>query len=350
MIAGNFHWYAGFSQTVAAYVAAAAAADCEIRGAGRLSRHDAEVARHLPVEDDLGWGTHLVVMFEAKQYLAPEQRELVEVFPRHRRVVIDFDGHWDADDTGVGDIGVGDSMAGRYSAQSWTELYSALTDVVLQPRISGSLPDGACYFPCFGLPACTHPRTLGSTPQCRDFDVQYIGSNWWRWGPLTEVVEAARRAQPALDRIRVCGQWWDGELCPGFEDATANEPGLLRAQGVHVEEPVPFGHVVAEMGRAVVSPVLVRPLVAGTGLLTPRMFETLASGSIPALPSGAEFIAAVYGGDAEQLMLGTDPAAVMTEMVADLPRYARVVGTIQDHVRAEYGYERLLATLLTFLQ
>ncbi|TDC67348.1 hypothetical protein E1258_00180 [Micromonospora sp. KC207] len=344
LVAGNFHWQAGFSQTVAAYVRAAREADCEVRLCGPLSRVDAETARHLPVEPNLRWGTHLVIMFEAKQFLTEAQLDLVAAFPRQRRAIVDFDGHWGAEEGGDGD-----SASGRYSAESWRRLYSTLSDLILQPRL-GPLPAGARFFKCFGLAApVRHPLELGTGAQSRPYDLQYIGSNWWRWEPMTEMVEAAAAARPPLRRLRVCGRWWDGGSCAGFEEATPSEPGWLRARGVEVHPPVPFGHVVEQMGRSLISPVLVRPLVTSTGLLTPRMFETLASGSLPVLPVAAKFLAPVYGDEAEHLMLGDDPAGTLSRLSAEHERYGRLVGEIQDRLRVEYGYPRVLRDLLDLL-
>ncbi|MGI5339252.1 glycosyltransferase family protein [Streptomyces sp. CA-181903] len=337
LMAGNFHWQAGFSQTVAAYVEAAGEAGCEVRVSGPLSRMDDQIPRHLPVEPDVRWGTHLVFMFEARQYLSDEQVELACSIPRDRRLIIDFDGHWGGVAT------AGDSSVGTHAVEDWQRLYSTLGDLVLQPK-TGPLPDGAEFFPCFGMPGLVrHPLELGRE---RDYDLQYIGSNWGRWEPFVEVVEAARRAR--LRRIRVCGRWWDDETCPGFEDITSGEPERLA--GVEVAPPVPFGHVVAEMGRAAITPVLVSPLVADTGLLTARAFETLASGSLPVLPAEAEFMSPLYGGGAEPLMLGADPAAALGRLAGDFERHAELVGRIQERARARYNYPRLLAELLAFFR
>ncbi|GAB7042967.1 MULTISPECIES: glycosyltransferase family protein [Catenuloplanes] len=342
LISGNFHWNAGFSHTVAGYVRAAREAGCEVRISGPLSRMDGEVPRLLPVEPDIGWGTHLVVMFEARQFLTPEQIELAGTFPRSRRLVVDFDLHG-ADEQP--ELGV-DGTAGRYTAESWRTLYGALSDLVLQPRISGAMPPGVEFFQCYGMPETVrHPSELG--PE-RDYGVQYIGSNWWRWKPLTALVEAAATLDP-VPRFRVCGRFWDGgAVSPGFEDATTSVPGWLAERGVEVCPPVPFGQVIPEMGRSLISPILVRPLVAGTSLLTPRMFETLASGSLPVLSADAEFLAAVYGDESEHLLLGADPAATLDRLVTDFERHARIVGRIQDRVRARYSYPQVLRNLLAF--
>jgi hypothetical protein len=338
-IAGNLHWNAGFSHTVAAYVAAAPRLDCEIAVAGPLSRLDSEISRHLPVVDDPGWADRLVIMFEARQFLSDRQREMVAAFPRAHRLVVDFDGHWDPVSSSEQDGTV-------LPKQAWHELYRELTDLVLMPKVTGLLPAGAEFFKCFGMPAEIVAPSAG---RATDYDLQYIGSNWWRWQALADVMEAAIASTPPLRRLRVCGRWWDSDVCPGHEMASANKPGWLRERGVEVQPPVPFGRIIEEMGRALISPLLIRPLVAETGLLTPRMFETLASGSIPVLPSGAEFLRTIFGDAAELLMLGPDPAETLGRIVTDPERYAGTAGEIQSRLRVEYSDRRILSDLLEFL-
>ncbi len=338
-VAGNFHWNAGYSQTVAGYIAAAADVGCEVAVAAPLSRVDDEVPRHLPMVDDVGWATHLVFMFEARQYVTERHLELAAAVPRHRRAVIDLDGRW-------APVPSGEDDGSESSTESWRQVFRELSDLVLLPKAAGQLPEGATFFKCFGLPRELR-RPSESAPA--EYDLQYIGNNWWRWDALAQVVEAACSADGVFRRVRVCGRWWDGERCPGFEAATMGKQGWLRERGVEITPPVPFGQVVAEMGRAAISPLLVRPLVRETSLLTPRMFETLASGSVPALPAAASFVASVYGDGADQLLLGSDPATTLGRMLAERSHYARVVGAIQDRTASQYSYPRVLTELLELL-
>ncbi len=92
LFAGNFHWNAGSSHTIAEYARVADAAGCAVGVSAELARMDDHVPAHLPLVDDLCWGTHLVLVSEGRQFLTGEQLELCERIPRHRRLVVDPDG------------------------------------------------------------------------------------------------------------------------------------------------------------------------------------------------------------------------------------------------------------------
>ena len=340
LFAANLHWNAGSSHILAQYAAAAPDAGCEVGVSAQLSRFDDQVASYLPVITDLGWATHLVLVFEGRQFLTAERLSLCERIPRHRRAIIDADGHWGA----MVKAGA-DSSAGAYPAESWRHLYTSLSDLVLQPKLAGELPAGAQAFSYFGMPL---PHWGGEARPAGDmpFQVQYIGSNWWRWNALTSLVQAAHGASPPIRRMRVCGRWWDGQTCPGHETATVSEPGWLRRHGVVLEPPVPFGRVVSEMARAAISPVLVRPVLAALGFATPRMFETVAAGSLPAFTDDVICLRQLYDLEADAFRLGDDPGDTLSRMLRDHRLYRRQLVRLRARLQHEFAYPKLLATLL----
>ncbi|WP_327073914.1 hypothetical protein OG196_24010 [Kitasatospora purpeofusca] len=341
LFAGDFHWQAGSAHMVAEYVRAAPALDCEVALAGPLCRLDDQVPDLLPVVDDLTWGTHLVLVFEGRQFLDEKRLELCERFPRERRIVLDPDAHW-----GEHAVLGADDSAGVYGHQQWQQLYRQLSDLVLQPRL-GELPDGAQFFPYFGMPKPTHrpERAPAAT-----YDLQYVGANWWRWDALAQLVEAARSVRPPLTRLRVAGRWWSGDPHPEHTTATANRPGWLAARGVKVTGPVPFGQVLTQMAKAEITPVLARPLLAHQHLLTPRMFETVAAGTMPALPPELAYTTSLYGEDITPFLLGEDPAEGLARLLRDAPANRRRLGRIQDELRRGFNYRRVLGQLLAFTQ
>jgi hypothetical protein len=199
------------------------------------------------------------------------------------------------------------------------------------------------------MPAIHRLATDAPPPDALPYQLQYIGSNWWRWRSMTEVVTAALAVQPPIHRIRVCGRWWNGQTCPGHETASRSEAGWLQRHNVNVAPPVPFGEVVSEMSKAAVTPVLTRPLLARLGLLTPRMFETLASGSIPVLTADLAFLMKVYGHDALELVFGTQPTRLLEQIVREPGRYRSLVAAIQRRMFAAFNYEQVLIQLVKFL-
>jgi len=345
LFAGNFHWNAGSSHTIAEYARVAHAAGCLVGVSAELARMDNQVPAHLPLVDDLRWGTHLVLIFEGRQFLTLRQLEQCERIPRHRRLVVDPDGHWGP----FASLGADDNGSGHRHA-SWLSLYRRLADVVLQPKAEGTLPDGAEFFPYFGMPPAHRAADDAPPTDVMDYQLQYIGGNWWRWKALADVITAALAAQPPVTRMRVCGRWWDGATCPGHEEASRSQPGWLAEHGVRVERPVPFGQVVSEMSRSVASPVLARPLLARLGMLTPRMFETPASGSIPLITADLAFLATVYGDEAAQLTFGQRPGSLVERVLQDTVRYRQLTATIQRRLLSTFSHERVLGQLLKFLQ
>lgn len=343
LFAGDFHWNAGSSHTIAGYARAAPAARCQIGVSAQLSRMDMHIGGHLPLIDDLRWATHLILVFEGRQFLSIRQREMCEVIPRHRRIVLDPDGHW-----GPRLTRGADDSAGPYGHEAWRSLYRELGDIVLQPKIGSPLPAGAEFFSYFAMPSFREGADGPAALAARPYELQYVGANWWRWDAFADLIEAAHRARPALRRLRVCGRWWTGPQHPDHPAATANKHGWLAEHGVEVSAPVPFGHVVDQMARAQITPILARPLLADMGLLTPRMFETLASGSIPVLPGELAYTTAIYGEHIKHFVLGADPAEDLARLLRDGPRQRSRLQAVRQHLYHRFSYQRVVADLLSF--
>ena len=117
-----------------------------------------------------------------------------------------------------------------------------------------------------------------------------------------------------------------------------------------VDQQVPFGQVVSEMSRSVASPVLARPLLARLGMLTPRMFETLASGSVPLITADLAYLTQVYGDEAARLVCEGQPGSLVERVLRESARYRRVTAAIQRRLLSMFSHERVLAGLLGFLQ
>ncbi|MFD1660143.1 hypothetical protein ACFSL4_18555 [Streptomyces caeni] len=342
LFAGVFHWNAGSSHMIAEYARVASASGCEVGVSSQLSRLDGTVNGHLPLVDDISWATHLVLVFESRQFLSTQQRELCEAVPRQRRIIVDPDGHW-----GPYVTAGADDNAGAETIESWHKLYADLSDLILQPRMN-ELPDGAEFFSYFGMPDIHRLASDLPPPRALPYELQYVGANWWRWNEMTSLIRAAAAAQPPIQRIRVCGRWWTGAPHSDHQTATTNVSGWMRDHRVEVAPPVPFGHVVSTMSQAAITPVLARPLLARMELLTPRMFETLASGSIPALGPDLGYLSSLYGDDVEMFLLDGDPADSLARMVREPIRYRERLATIQRRVHERFNYRAVLAELIRF--
>src|SRR5579871_2959063 len=254
LVAGEFSWFSGSSHVIREYVDAGATLGLEVAVWTGAGSRDETIQHKLPFRDELSWATHLLIVYEGHPFLSAEQIDRIDsVIPRSRRAVIDADGHF-APYTPVGD----DDNAWPCGSEAWRQHISAISDLVLQPSLAGPNP-GATPFPYFGMPPVeSEPRRSHSSR----IDVQYVGNNWFRVDSLSEVFSAARTALGTNGTLRVCGKGWDGSSLPGLESATYADPAALRALGIEARPPVPFGHVAESMGDALISPVLMRPVLS----------------------------------------------------------------------------------------
>jgi hypothetical protein len=250
--------------------------------------------------------------------------------------VIDADGHWGSR-IAVGD----DDNAWPCGQEAWQEHLRAAGELVLQP-VLGAAPEGAIPFPYFGLP----PRSARRRPR-RKLHVQYVGSNWFRADQLLRLMSAAYDVLGEKSRLRVCGSYWDGTTMDGFEPATYVNPGLLLNLGVEVRPPVPFGQVVERMGDALLTPVLVRPVLGAMRLLTPRMLETIAADTVPVYRPEDGYIAELYADEGGDLAVGS--ADDVARALRDRRRLARKALEIHARLAAGYSYPVLLRRLRSLL-
>lgn len=350
LFAGEFHWNAGSAQMIAQYSRVAGEAGCEVGVSTQLSRLDDRVGTYLPLVEDVNWATHLVLVFESGPFLIDGRRELAESIPRHRRIILDPDGHWgDLITDGVDSNGAWEGVDAPTGNRRWNDLYADLSDVVLQPRVGSPLPAGAEFFSYFGMPDPATTEGPGHARTNPRYDLQYVGANWWRWDQMVKVFEGGLAAGIPTDRLRLAGRWWTGDPHPRHRAATSNDPDWLAARGIDVVDPVPFGQVVAAMGEAAITPILARPVLSRMGLLTPRMFETLASASLPVFGDDIGYLGDIYGADAHALRLGQDTAGAIRRILTDPDTHLDATRRIRREVHARFRYEAVVKQLLSFL-
>lgn len=335
MFVGLFRWNAGSSQTLIGYRAAGEKQGCEIAICADAGFADDKVAELVPVRP-LSWATHLVFAYEDPQFLSHEEIERCLIVPRQRRIVIDTDAHW-----GPLRAFGSDSTGGIFGSARWHELYRELSDTILQPRLGG-LPSGTEYFAYFGMqtPGKGRYRAGDEKPE-----IQYIGNNWWRWEALQNLV----RDNAAPDRrIVVRGRWWNDETCPGYRDATWSDPELLRRYDIAVAPSVPLGKVVSTMSEAAVTPVLSRPKLSSLQLLLPRVFETLAAGTLPYFPATMSYLLDVLPELTPFVQRATE-APLIPQLLADRETYLRDLNDAQRAAYERFNYDTVFAQLHALL-
>lgn len=337
LVIGEFAYNSGSSNVVREYVRAGPAAGFDVRIAAAFGRSDRRVRAELPHEADPRWATHALVIYEGRPFLHNRSLAALEqAIPRARRLVVDCDGHC-APLVNV----VGDDNGWPCGHDAWRRAFEAAGSVILQPSIAEAAP-GTLRWPYFGMP----PASPGS-PRPRRLTMQYVGNNWFRARALLEVFAAGRQAIPSA-RLQVRGRGWDGSSLPGLEHGTYAAPADLAALGIRVARPAPFGRVTETMSQALLSPVLVRPVLSRLGLLTPRMLETAAASTLPVYTEADPQIAALYD-DGGALCLGPDPAARIAVILDDLPRFEALAGDIRASLAGRFGYERNLSALRELL-
>ena len=339
LVLGEFSWFSGSSHVIRAYANHGPALGIEVAVATRFGSRDGRISRLLPLCDDPGWATHALIIYEGNPFLSEaDLAALDRVLPRSRRAVVDTDGHW-APTTVIGD----DDNTWPCGAEAWRQQLAAAADLILQPRLVAPA-DGAVAFPYFGLPEPSLPRRRRSRP----IALQYVGNNWFRAAALLDLFAAARRALGPAARLRVCGRGWDGTVRPGFAHATWADPAALADLGVEARPPVPFGTVVARMGQAALSPVLVRPVLSALQMLTPRMLETLSAATVPVYLQEDAYIGRLYG-DEGALCLGAEPESAIGALFDQQEHLRERIETLRAQIARTYGYPAVLRHLRDLL-
>lgn len=140
--------------------------------------------------------------------------------------------------------------------------------------------------------------------------------------------------------------WWVPS--PLREQAYFTDPEYLRLLDIEVRGPVPVEQVIPMMSTATFNPVLIRPIFHHLGLVTCRTFETPAANTIPLFAQDAEYVTAIYGERAADLVLRDGDAAV--EQILDILRrpqhYAEIVRDIRQHLAEKHSYAARLQELV----
>lgn len=340
---GRFEWNCGSTQVVKEYVEAGAELGIEIC-LSDLGLIDEITAGYLPITDSLRENDVLVCVFESDQFMDNHclMRCLREV-PRNRRIVIDTDGH----NREISITGNDSNHRSSEELDIWREVFGELSDVILEPSLTTcSLSQQFLYF------GMSH-QICQTSPENLDWELGYIGNNWYRWADVFWIIREIEEVRHLIPRVGLRGKWWDQETLHGFssaEQATVSDPHFLAEHSVDLGLSVPFGSMVTSMSRAVVHPILVRPILRHMHLVTPRMFETFASNAIPALAPCLEYTTALYGNDVRSLILSEHPAEQLAEMVTRPREFRELSLHIREKLRREHSYKKRITELLQFVE
>ena len=183
----------------------------------------------------------------------------------------------------------------------------------------------------------------------------YVGHSKFRWQPMRRVLEAIEPVRQRAGRIGVVGHGWEA-LPPWavpmkMEGAYYTDVAYMRSLGMEFLAPIPFGQVVRRMGSAWFNPVISRPTFNQMRLVTPRFFETPASGTIPIFDLDAAYVAEIYGERALELVLPYHRAEEKIADIFDRPRhYSDIVMSIRQHLARSHSQQKRLLELIEIIE
>jgi hypothetical protein len=271
---------------------------------------------------------------------------LMNRIPRKRRIVIDDDGMYNAVTTVDGDF----NHVNEDACRQRMEMYESISDKIYQPTLHPVVPNvGSFLFHAYD-PALEVPLDFWS----KELGMIYVGSNWFRWRPMSRVLKALEPVREGVGRVGIVGRDWD--RIPGWvesplrEQAYYTDPAYLRALGIELMPAVPAHCVVVTMSRAVFNPIIVRPIFYHFELINPRMFETPAANTIPLFGLHQRCVGEIYGDRARELVLDEHAAEKIADVLRRPEYYAEIVKDIRRHLAQTQSYQKRLEELVGIIE
>jgi len=271
---------------------------------------------------------------------------LVTNVPRRRRVILDGDGNYNDLIQVDGDYNHRDVA----SRDRWMAICNSLSDKICQPTTHPLREDVRTFLFYSYNPAWEAPLNLDR----KEFGMLYVGNSKFRWQSMRRVLNAIAPVRDRVGRIGIVGHGWEA-LPPwavpmNMEDAYFTDVKYMGSLGVEFLPAIPFGKVLGAMGSAWFNPVLSRPTFNCMRLVTPRFFETPASGTIPIFGLDASYVAEIYGQSALELVL---PDRRPEEKIVDIfdrpEHYRSIVTEIRKHLARNHSQKKRLQELIDII-
>jgi glycosyltransferase involved in cell wall biosynthesis len=301
---------------------------------------------------DIGAADAVVFIFEWTTRLQPgDQLDLARILskaPRNRRVVFDGDGKYNHVITAGDDY----NHANDSEARQWMETCDSISDKICQPTLRPLLP-GVIPFLFYAYNR-SWERPLHNSAN-KDFDMIYVGHSKFRWSPMMRVLKGVEPVRSELGRIGLLGYGWDSPphwaSSMQLKHAYFADSGMLEQLGVEFLSPVRFEYVIEAMSRAKFNPILLRSLFSRLSIVTPRIFETVAAGTIPLLVLEPEYVRKIYGESALELILPEEaPEEKILDMVNRPERYRELVMSIRAHLAEHHSHTARLRRLIEIIE
>jgi hypothetical protein len=184
----------------------------------------------------------------------------------------------------------------------------------------------------------------------KEFDVIYVGHNWWRWRELEqEVFPALEPIRDRLGRVALIGLWWDAPPPdPGSGNPLAflGDWSLLQRLRVEALPSVMYNEVVDTMSRSHINIFTQRPVLHHLRHLTLKYFEIFYADTIPLLLLDPDHAASVYGPAGRELTLKGQARQKIADALARPEHYRGLVHEVRRYLARHHGYERRMHELV----
>lgn len=339
---GNFQYNSGSSNTLLGYVRAGATLCYDVR-VSEFGYIDNIIRSSVPVAERNWKPDLLVIIYESYPFLSSLDLEQIRThIPRSKRIVIDPDGKYLEPHFRAGDS----NHPTEESYQFWTSLYDSLSDTILQPFLGSSTNYKIKSFLYFGIDS----KLSEFTGQSKDFDLLYVGNNWYRWHDIKWFIKIITPIRSRLKKVALIGQYWLDEVMEEFKEATYSDPNFLKRNEIKVYGSVPYGQVEMTMSRGLLNPIFIRPILTKLEFVTPRMFETLSADTVPLIPSYFTHATHLYGEDIRDLTISLDhPADDIMRILENYDENIKLVRNIREGLKAKHTYEARLKQLLQYV-
>jgi hypothetical protein len=293
----------------------------------------------------------IIYVFESELYRVNRLQEvaLLANIPRHHRYILDADAKYNP-------LIVVDGYDRNYRSEDerakWLDFYSSLSGRIFKSSIAPSDDPCVTTLPFFGF----DPSLLVSpaAAPAKQYDVLYVGHNWWRWKEVREeLLPAFEEIRDHVGAIGFAGLWWDHVpdwaeplgLGLAFQVDTAE----LRRLEIRTEPAVPYTEVIRKMSTGRVNIFSPRPFLRHVKYLTQRYFEEFCADTIPLLMLDPDFAAEVYGPAGRELTLRGQVAEKILDALRRPDHYRGIVEEVRHHLLAHHSYGRRVDELVTAL-
>lgn len=338
---GNYQYSSGSSNALLGYVRAGEVLGYDIR-VSSFGYVDDVIKATVPVADR-NWRPDLfIIVFESYPFLTSKDVEdICALIPRSKRIIIDPDGKYSKPSFSAGDT----NHLSQDSYKFWANLYDSLSDIILQPYPGTPITQKVKSFLYFGI----DKNVVGLSKQPKDYDLMYIGNNWYRWHDIYKFVQLITPIRNRLKKVALVGNYWSSDVMLDYEEATYSDPNFLNQNGIEILKSAPYGKVEETMSRSLLNPIFVRPILNHLGFVTPRMFETFNADTVPLVPYYFTHATRLYGKEIINLTMSDNPEDII-KILDNYDTYLNLSREIREMLKVKHSYEIRLNELVKFAQ